>query len=353
MTSSPTLKFALLGAGRIARKFHLPILSTLHRTQVIAIAETDARIREVCRRVLPQATLFSHYKQLLDSVQPDAVVICLPPDLHAEAAIAAFEKGLHVYMESPLATTQADGERVIRAWHRAGSVGWIGFNYRFHSLVIAMREALQAGKIGDLLSARTSFYSVSGSLPARKHQRQSGDGALPDMAGHDFDLLRFVLQQDPVEVSAQLYSGEAEDDSAAVQLRLESGQLLCGFTSVAAVERHRVEITGTNGEMTFDRHQSSELRFNWPKRDFSNKARLRSALDILSGFPHAIRDSLFPPKENSFEQALSAFVDTIEGFPTDGPDLSDGLYNLMTVLAAERSTHSGKKETIDRCMDYS
>lgn len=347
MTSSAPLRVGLLGAGRVARRYHLPILSGMESVDMAAIAEQDDEQRERCLEAAPGAATFKHFEDLLASVQLDAVVICLPPALHAEAAVAGFERGLHVYLEKPLATTREDGERVIRSWLQAGTVGWIGFNYRFHPLVIEMRDAFQQGNIGQLVAARTCFSSAGRDLPLWKQHRKSGGGSLLDLACHDFDLLRFVLGQEIVEVNALLNSRSSAEDTAEVQLRLASGQTVSDFTSLAAADQHRMEIIGTSGELRWDRYRSSRLHVNRAKRDFSKSARLRTAVGACAEIPRAIGDAVFPPREGSFQRALTAFAGACRGLPVDGPELSAGLDSLAVVLAAEQSFRTGTKVTVE------
>jgi predicted dehydrogenase len=347
MTSSAPLRVGLLGAGRVARRYHLPILSGMENVEMAAIAEQDDEQRELCLEAAPGAATFKHFEDLFASVQLDAVVICLPPALHAEAAVASFQRGLHVYLEKPLATTREDGERVIRSWLQAGTVGWIGFNFRFHPLVIEMRDAFQQGNIGQLVTAHTCFSSAGRDLPVWKQHRKSGGGALLDLACHDFDLLGFVLGQDIVEVNALLNSRSSAEDTAEVQLRLASGQTVSDFTSLAAADQHRMEIIGTGGELRWDRYRSSRLHVNRAKRDFSKSARLRAAVSACAETPRAIGDALFPPREGSFERALAAFTGACLGLSVDGPELSAGLDSLAVILAAEQSFRSGTKVTVE------
>jgi len=343
---SPPLRVGLLGVGRIAQLYHLPILSTLPGVELTAVAEQDAELRERCRSQAPAAVLFSHHQELIESSRLDAVVICLPPALHAEAAIACFERGLHVYLEKPLATTLEEGERIIRAWRRAGTIAWIGFNFRFHPLVVEMRDALSNGAVGKLVAVRASFCATGRSLPGWKRQRNCGGGALLDLASHHFDILRFVLGQEITEVNSLVGSHASEEDTAAVQLRLAAGQLVNVFTSIAAVEQHRIEIIGSDGEIVFDRYRSSRLRFNPPKRDFARAARLRAALGVCADFPRMIRDALLPPREQSFERALAAFVGATRGELSPGPDLISGMDSLAIVLAAEQAAYTGRKVAV-------
>jgi predicted dehydrogenase len=98
-----------------------------------------ADARDACLNLAPGTTSFhADFAELLDAHPLDAVVICLPPALHSRAAVAGFARGLHVYVEKPLAISAGDGRGMLDAWRRAGTVGMVGFNHRFHPLALAL-----------------------------------------------------------------------------------------------------------------------------------------------------------------------------------------------------------------------
>lgn len=343
---SRPLRVGLLGCGRIARRSHLPALARLPGVELTAIAEADPGNHEACRSLAPGAARYQDYRELFAAGPLDAVVICLPPALHADAAIAGFERGLHVYLEKPLATTLEDGQRIVRAWRGAGTTGWIGFNFRFHPLLVQLRAAIAGGAVGDPLGARTAFCAAGRELPEWKRRRASGGGALLDLASHQFDLLAYVLGQELVEVSAVLGSRVSEEDTALTQLRFSGGAVASVFTALSAVEEHSMEVIGPAGRLSFDRYQASRLRFSPAQRDFGRTARLRAAGAVLAGWPRAMRDALSPPRERSFALALAAFVQAVRGKPVAGPELELGLRSLAGVLAAERAARSGCTATV-------
>ena len=98
-----TLRVGLFGCGRIAQALHGPILARMEGVRLTALADADAAARLRLAAVAPGATLYADWRRPLELGEMDAVVICLPPALHAPAAIAALEAGAHVYVEKPLA----------------------------------------------------------------------------------------------------------------------------------------------------------------------------------------------------------------------------------------------------------
>ena len=191
---------------------------------LVAVADPDEEARAAVRARAPRATLCASHTQLLAATSLDAVVICLPPALHAEAAIASFAGRLHAYIEKPLATSLDDAREVVEAWRRSGMTGMVGFNYRFHPLVIALREAVRRGDLGPVTAVRTSFGAAQRALPEWKRERSSGGGALLDLASHHVDLARVLLDAEVVEVSASVRSIQSEADTAVATLRMSSGR---------------------------------------------------------------------------------------------------------------------------------
>src|SRR5262245_16729525 len=103
------LKVGLIGCGHIAQSTHLHVLTRLPDVDLVALAEVDATRRYEASRRAPAAIAVADYQELLALPDVEAVVICLPNALHADAAIAALEARKHVYLEKPLATTLAEG----------------------------------------------------------------------------------------------------------------------------------------------------------------------------------------------------------------------------------------------------
>src|ERR1700704_5674116 len=102
------LQGALIGFGFIAEKGHVPAyLAAPEQFEIVAIADVCAARREKARQCLPKARIYSDTKSLLqeESRKVDFVDIATPPCDHAAIAHAAFEHGLHVFCEKPVATS--------------------------------------------------------------------------------------------------------------------------------------------------------------------------------------------------------------------------------------------------------
>lgn len=338
-----SLRVVLLGFGRLARGAHGPVLARLPGVSLVAVADESEAALGIARERVPKASLYRDFLEPLNALSIDAAVICLPPHLHARAAEACLARGVHVYVEKPLAHSLAAGERVLRAWRESGAVGWTGFNFRFHPLVRRMRDEVAAGRVGRVVGVQAAFASAHRDLPAWKRGPETGGGVQLDLDSHHVDLLRFVLGQEVAAVSATTASVSSEADTSVTQLELTGGTLATLFSSLAAVERHTVEVLGDAGQLVFDRYRSSRLRYTPARRDFGLPARLRGLLAEAARFPRVARDALRPPREGSYERALTGFFEAVRGGSATGPDLRDGFESLRVVDAAARSAETAER----------
>lgn len=332
------LRVGVIGCGRVARAVHLPTLARLPGVRVSALAETHPARLEAAGARFPEADRYDDFRAMLARADLEAVVVTLPPALHRDAAVAAFEAGRHVYLEKPIATTREQAEEVLRAWRRAGTVGMIGFNYRFHPAFRAGRETIRAGRIGEPVAARTLFSSAARPLPAWKRERRTGGGALLDLASHHVDLLPFLLDRAPREVSASIGSRASEGDTALLRLELEGGVSVQSLFCFGTADADRIEVQGTDGELRIDRYRGRvEVRpaaFEY--------GRLAQATAAVRDLARGLRESLGPRGDPSYRCALAAFSEAVRRGDVAEPGLEAGARALSVVLAAEEAARTGR-----------
>jgi myo-inositol 2-dehydrogenase/D-chiro-inositol 1-dehydrogenase len=308
----------------------------------MAIAEPDAQQRQTANVQAPQAASYSDYQALLDQSDIEAVIIALDNALHADAAIAALEHGKHVYLEKPLATTLADGQRVVSAWRRSGKQAMIGFNYRFNPLYQDLGQHLRANRLGRLLSARSVFTTASRYLPAWKRFRQTGGGVLLDLASHHVDLVRFWFNEPVAEVNATVKSNQSEADTATLELHLPNGLVVQSFFSIGSINEDRFEIYGQAGKLALDRYASWSVEFTNGMVAPLPLRYLRRAVSAVPRSQFAVGKLLAPAREPSFASALAHFVAAVQNGEEISPNFEDGLESLAVIAAAEESAMTGR-----------
>lgn len=338
----PSLKVGLIGCGQVAQSVHLKILTRLPQVEVIALAETDAERREKASRMAPKAIAFDNYQDLLAMRDLDAVVICLPPSLHADATIAALEKSKHVYLEKPFAMNLNEGKRILQAWQKTGVVGMMGFNYRRNRLYQATRECIQSGKLGSLISVRSVFSTAAKTLTDWKQTRSCGGGVLLDLASHHIDLVRFLFGQEVREVGAAMRSHKSEDDSAMLQLQLDKGLLVQSFFSLSSVEENRFEIYGDSGKLSVDLYLSLEVEISESTQKLARLKQVGRVARSLVKSSYILEKLRSPNREPSYQSSLIHFVEASLNDRPATPDFWDGYCNQAILEAAEESARTGR-----------
>ncbi|HEY4699603.1 MAG TPA: Gfo/Idh/MocA family oxidoreductase [Nitrososphaerales archaeon] len=332
-----SLKLGLIGCGRIAQLVHLNVIRQLPNSELIALAEPDPKRREEASKLVPKAIAFESYNELLSMPEVEAVIICLPNNLHAEATVTALEHGKHVYLEKPLATSLKEAQGVLEAWRRADLVGMVGFNYRFNAFYKAARQHIESGRLGELVCVRSVFSTATRTLPTWKQARERGGGALLDLASHHIDLVRFISGEEIQEVFARVWLQQSEDDCAMLQLRLANGLLVQSFFSLSAVEEDRFEIYGMEGKLTIDRYLSFDVEITDPTAEFARLKWLGRMFQSLFHSPY-LKERIFSPgSEPSYKAALNHFVTAVRKKQPTSPDFWDGYQSLAVIEAAEES----------------
>ena len=321
---------------------HLKILGRLPKVELVALADSDPRRLAEAHRRVPSAAAVVDYPDLLAISEVEAVVICLPNALHAEAAVAALEAGKHVYLEKPIASRLEDARQILEAWRSAGTVGMVGFNYRFNPLYQSLRRHIQSGRIGVPVGVRTAFSMPARESPAWMRSRESGGGALLDLASHHTDLVRFFFGDSISEVWAKVWSARTEDDSASLHMRLSSGILVQSFFSTSAVDEDRFEVYGPAGKLTVDRYRSLHVEVDGPVAGFSIPNRFGRMCRSVLHSPYMFKKILSPGNEPSYRAALKRFVVAARTGCPPHPDFEDGYRSLMAIEAAEESARTGR-----------
>jgi predicted dehydrogenase len=342
-TESREIGVGLVGCGHIARAVHLKILARLPGARVVAVAETDAESRAAALGGVPGARGFGDYRDLLEDPATEAVVIALPTGLHAEAAIAAFEAGKHVYLEKPLATGGDDGRAVLSAWRRSSRLGMIGFNYRFNRLFLDAARILASGEMGGPVAVRSIFASAPRELGGWKAERARGGGVLLDLASHHVDLLRFLFREEVADVDCALRSIRTEDDTASLQLRLSGGMFVQSLFSHCAADEDRFEIYCEGGKITVERGTGLAAIASRGRRETRRADAVRRAWTAARNATYGYQKFRAFGHEPSWALAFERFLACVRREEAVSPDLEDGWRSLEVVLAAEEAARSGRR----------
>ena len=253
MSTTQTIRFGVIGAGRIG-KLHAEHLAT--RIPGASLARIADPVIESARDLalrLRVPAFGSDYHEILADPEIDAVAICSSTDTHAQLIGEAARAGKHIFCEKPIAYDLARIDAALAAVREAKVKLQIGFNRRFDPNFRRVRQVVAGGGIGEVHILRIT--SRDPAPPPVEYVRVSG-GMFFDMTIHDFDMARFLVGSEVVEIFAaggvrvDSRIGEAGDiDTAVVTLRFANGAIGTIDNSRKAVYGYdqRVEVFGSGG----------------------------------------------------------------------------------------------------------
>ncbi|HNW08563.1 MAG: Gfo/Idh/MocA family oxidoreductase [Verrucomicrobia bacterium] len=147
------------------------------------------------RRLYPEVATTRQFDDLLNGADLDALVIATPVRYHYEMAMAGLRAGKHVFVEKPMARTEAEAEEMAALAEREGLVLMVGHTFLFSPAVRRMKEIVDAGDIGEVqyIAARRLNLGLF----------QKDINVAWDLAPHDISILLHLLEEHPVSVSCQ------------------------------------------------------------------------------------------------------------------------------------------------------
>ena len=220
-------QISVIGGGLQAGRRIEALMATRRGRLRHVVAPTEAEAVALTRRF--GGTPGCDWRPAVEDPGVDLVLVCTPPNVHAEQTIAALNAGKHVLCEKPLARTSAEAWAMVRAAEAAGRVLHCGFNHRFHRGTASALERLRAREFGAVLGLRCA-YGIAGRDGYEREWRADpdvvGGGQLMEQGIHVVDLARQVLGE-VTEVTGALntdmFSIEPLEDNAFVLLRHEGG----------------------------------------------------------------------------------------------------------------------------------
>ena len=227
------IRVGIVGCGNI---FTMHATSCVHLPMAKLVGVCDIkkdRADRAAKKYGVQA--YYDYKELIDKEKIDAVHICVPHYLHPIISRYALERGVHVLCEKPMSIELADAEYNVRLAEKKGLKYGIIFQCRFNDTAKLVKENLENGKLGKVISARVvltwckpdSYYSLS---DWKGTWEKEGGGVVIDQAIHSIDLANWFIADEPVSVQAHLsnrgHSIMEVDDTGEGFIRYKNGATL-------------------------------------------------------------------------------------------------------------------------------
>lgn len=272
---------------------------------------------------------------LLQDPEITAVYISSTNEKHHAQALAAIAAGKHVLCEKPLSMTVAEAVEMVRAAEAAGVTFATNHHLRNAGTHLAIREAVQAGRIGTPLSVRVhhAVYLPQVLQGWRIDNPAAGGGVIPDITVHDADTVRFHLGEDPVEVVAMATAsglGQGVEDSCMSVWSMPSGlQVMSHESFTHAHATTGFEIHGTEGSIV-------------AKNVMTQQPVGEVVLTTAKG-----SETLSYSTHNLYERSLGLFNAACAGEGRPSADGVDGVKSLAVAMAVAEAARTGRRTPVN------
>ena len=372
--ASKKVKLGIVGLGNMG-KVHVKHVMDLPNTELIAICDTNDRKLQAAGAG-PDVAPFRDYRRMLDSAALDGVIIATPHYDHPDMSIAAFERGIHVLVEKPIAVHVNEAQRMIDAYH--------SFKEQMPNLVFGamfmqrtwghwrkIKAMIERGELGRLIRCswiitdwfRTQYYYDSGGW--RATWSGEGGGVLMNQCPHNLDLYQWLVGA-PSRIHGFASFGKHHqievEDEATAYLEHDNGMIGHFITTTGeSPGTNRLEITGENGKLVCDASPpgeggsvgggekfSGEIIFF--RNQWSSIKQLRESRKGFDKVPCQREIVDFEgPGNGGHELVIENFADAI----LQGSDLiapaEEGLHSIMINNGIILSAH--KRETVSLPID--
>jgi myo-inositol 2-dehydrogenase / D-chiro-inositol 1-dehydrogenase len=321
------LKVAVVGTGFIG-SVHAKNIARHPGAELVAVSDPNI---EAAKKIAATtgAKVVADIGEILNNEAIQAVLIATPTDTHVDYLKRAANAGKAIYCEKPIGLDYAEAEQAVRTVSAAGVPVMLGFNRRFDASHAAVKQAVDRGDVGKVEIVQLT--SRGPKPPPISYVKVSG-GQLRDQTIHFFDLLRWLTNDEPVEVYAigaalvDAAIGEAGDvDTSIVSIRMDSGALCQIDSSRRAAYGYdeRVEVFGSEGLVESQRQSFRGVSLYKGQQIFKD----------------GLHPGWFERIEQSYYEAIDAFFRSMEKGTPPSPSLEDG---LKAQLIADKATESMK-----------
>jgi predicted dehydrogenase len=354
------IRVGIIGTG-FGAKVHAPMLNFHNNFEVVSISSVSRGNIEEVKAVSGIENVYTNWREMLDQETVDLIIIASAVHLHHDMVLAAYEKGVHVLCEKPMALHSSETEKMIFAKETAKKLGLINHEFRFLPARTKVKEIIDNGALGKILHVRylCSYASYTALMTRTRGwlgQEDKGGGMLGALGSHMTDSLQWwmsstfteVFSQLPIHVPIQVdETGTTEtrtaDDSFQIIGELENGATVTMELISAArqtADSWRLEVFGTNGTL---------IMLNDNKVLFSSGDLPLTEVELIPDLQAPLdMPEIAARYYNGFNRMLDALYETIDT-NTKHPYLADFENGHMTqkVLDAVRlSAREGRKVKI-------
>ncbi|HYQ92999.1 MAG TPA: Gfo/Idh/MocA family oxidoreductase, partial [Candidatus Competibacteraceae bacterium] len=255
--------FALVGLGKLAIGELLPAFGECKKARLTALVSgsPDKAKTLAAQYGVPESHLYNYqtYDRLADNPDVQVIYIVLPNGMHAEYTIRGAQAGKHILCEKPMATSVQECEAMIAACRQANRQLMVAYRIQYEPHHRWVRERVRNQAYGPVkLIESVNAQRLEDPHQWRLNKALAGGGALPDIGLYCLNTTRFLLGEEPSEVSAMSYSTPNDprfrdvEEAVLFQMRFPSGALSTNATSYDVHESRRYRVQAPSGWIEID-----------------------------------------------------------------------------------------------------
>ena len=338
---SQRVGFALVGLGRLTLEQILPAFAQSKRCKPTALVSGDPdKARRVAEQYgIPAQNIYDYktYDRLRDNPAVNAVYIVLPNSMHAEYTVRAAGAGKHVLCEKPMANSVREAEQMIAACKKAERKLMIAYRIQYEPFNRMVKDMVRNKTIGAVKHIDLVNVQNQGDPNQwRLKKALAGGGSLPDIGLYCLNTARYLTGEEPVEISANLYSTPGDprfrevEEGVTWQMRFPSGILVTCATNYGAHDSKRYRVYGAEAwaemDLAFSYHglrlrvtRKSEMN---PKADDAREIRME--------------------EQNQFALEIDHFAECLAEDKQPYTPGEEGLQDHKLMAAIYDSAHNGR-----------
>jgi predicted dehydrogenase len=298
--ASNKVGFAVVGLGSIAQSSVLPAFANCKKANLVALVGRDKNKAQRLARKFGADNAYSsdEYAACLANPNVSAVYIATPQGEHDTLTTRAAEAGKHVLCEKPLAATKEQSARMVAACEKHSVLLMTAYRKYFEPSTMYLKKLIREGSLGTIDVIHTAFSElhVSGtSLPWLLDARLAGGGPLMDLGVYCVNTSRWLVDEDPVEVSAQAWQHDTArfrevEEGIAFRMNFRSGLVVQATSTYGAAPSSFIHVQGTKGWALLapafpfeeERRLTGKIQGRWFERTFKPVDEFAPELDALA-----------------------------------------------------------------------
>ncbi|MBS7607385.1 MAG: Gfo/Idh/MocA family oxidoreductase [Candidatus Bathyarchaeia archaeon] len=320
------LRVGFIGCGGIAA-VHVERLRSSNKVRMVAFSDV---IEERAKLFVAKygGNSYRDWHEMLDNETLDIVYICLPPYAHTDEVTVAAEKGIHIFIEKPIALDMKVAREMVKAVERSGVKSQVGYNCRFGYAIEEAKRLIESGEAGDIGLVMGMYWCHFIREDWWIDKSKSG-GQIVEQSTHLFDALRYLC-------------GDVEVVYGSMNLKFWSDIPNITIEDVSStVFKFKSGAIGAITATTWGAHAQWWFRWWMAARNYTFESRDINTLTLYSTKPPAKARTITEERDTYLLETEDFIKAILEDRDARVP-IEEGAKTLEFTLAAVKSAETGR-----------